>query len=60
MSHSFSERQNIIKPTMLNQDEMPIELRNRLWNLVGDYIDSHSMREVVIEYVWEVPHILDT
>lgn len=57
MTNLFSERQEIIKPTSINPSEMPIELRNRLWNVVRDYIvnkfQSSNTRDVVIERIWD-------
>jgi hypothetical protein len=49
MINSFSERQGIIKPTTLNEDEMPIALRNRLWNSVREEIKD---QEKLIEFLW--------
>lgn len=55
MINSFSERHGIIKPVSLNPNEMPIELRNRLWNATQKYIDNFSVgeRNVFIEYLWD-------
>lgn len=55
MTKLFSERQGISKPLSLNPEDMPIELRNRLWNLVQKYIDKSRTppRKDVIEYLWD-------
>lgn len=55
MTNSFSERQEIIKPVSLNPNEMPIELRNRIWNSTQKYIDSFDVtgRNDFIEYLWD-------
>ena len=56
MINSFSERHGIIKPMSLNPNEMPIGLRNRLWNIIQDYIDgsgSVSDCNFVIQYLWD-------
>jgi hypothetical protein len=57
MSNSFSIRQKIIGPKDLGPKEMPIELRNRIWNVVKDYIDNKFSgnidREYAIELIWD-------
>lgn len=53
MINLFSERHGIIKPVSLNPDEMPIGLRNRLWNITQKYIDGFSERNEVIQYLWD-------
>ena len=53
MSNLFSERHEIIKPMSLNPNEMPINLRNRLWNIIQDYIDGSGERNGVIKYLWD-------
>lgn len=56
MINSFSERHEIIKPASLNSNEMPNELRNRLWNIIQKYIDDFSYqlnRNEVIKYLWD-------
>lgn len=56
MINSFSERHEIIKPASLNPNEMPIELRNRLWNITQKYIDDFNYqpnRNEVIKYLWD-------
>jgi hypothetical protein len=56
---TFSERQGIIKSENLDIKNMPIELKNRLWNLINGYIESfagqynYSDRDNVIEYLWD-------
>jgi len=54
---SFSERQKLIELKNLDPNEMPIELRNRIWNVVKDYIDNKFSgnfdREVVVESLWD-------
>jgi hypothetical protein len=54
---SFSERQKIIELKNLNPSEMPIELRNRIWNLTKDYIDNRFSgnfnRDEVVENLWD-------
>lgn len=55
---TFSERQGIIKDTSLNPKSMPNELKNRLWNIIQDYIDSdfkygEPSREEVVESLWD-------
>ena len=57
MTNSFSERQGIIKLNSINPNDMPTELRNRLWNVVKNYIDNkfhgRNTRDVVIERIWD-------
>lgn len=55
MINSFSERHGIIKPVSLNLNEMPIELRNRLWNVIEKYINdfNDNDRNNVIQYLWD-------
>lgn len=56
MINSFSERHEIIKPASLNPNEMPIGLKNRLWNVTQKYIDSfiyQPNRNDVIKYLWD-------
>jgi hypothetical protein len=57
MADLFSKRQKIIEPKNLNPKEMPTELRNRIWNVVKDYIDNKfsgdSNRDHAIEYIWD-------
>lgn len=40
MCSLFSERQGVIKLLILNPNDVPIELRNRIWNIIKDYIDK--------------------
>ena len=53
----FSERQKLVELKNLEPSEVPIELRNRIWNVVGDYIDNRFSgnfdREDVIESLWD-------
>jgi len=53
----FSERQGIRQPKNLDPNAMPAVLRNRLWNVVKDYIDKEFHGDVdrnyTIEYVWD-------
>lgn len=55
MIKSFSERHGIIKPLSLDPNEMPIELRNRIWNATQKYVDGFSPNERndVIQYLWD-------
>ena len=57
MSNSFSERQKIIEVRNLDLKDMPIEVKNRLWNIIQDYIDNkyHDVhdRNLIIESVWD-------
>lgn len=58
MSNSFSERQGIIKPATLDPKDMPIELRNRIWNAVKVYVDNgfrarSGDRDAIIELLWD-------
>lgn len=54
MVNSFSERQSIVKVTSLNPKEMPLNLRNRLWNITQRYIDDFDYsRDSVIAYLWD-------
>lgn len=55
---SFSERQGIIKGTSLDPKSMPNELKNRLWNIIQNYIDNdfkywRPNREDVIGSLWD-------
>lgn len=54
---TFSERQGIIQPESLKTDDMPDELRNRLWNVIKNYIDKEfhgdQKRDVVMELLWD-------
>jgi hypothetical protein len=57
MSNSFSERQKIIEVKSLDLQDMPIEVKNRLWNIIQDYIDNkyhegHD-RNLIIESIWD-------
>lgn len=53
MKNLFSERYKYKKLENLKPDEMPDFLRNRLWNVIKEYIDSHKNRDKVIEIVWD-------
>ncbi len=55
MANLFSERHEIIKLVNLNPNEMPNELRNRIWNATQKYIEGFSPgdRNDVIQYLWD-------
>lgn len=55
---TFSERTGIIKNTSLDPKSMPDELKNRVWNIIQDYIDNDFKygqlnREDVIGFLWD-------
>ena len=55
--NTFSERQGLVGSTALGPTVMPIEVRNRIWNVVQNYIDKEfqgrSNRNVAILYIWD-------
>lgn len=56
MFNLFSQRQSITKDLDIKTDELPIEVRQRLWNEIKDYINkkfSYNKRNEVIEYLWD-------
>jgi len=53
MKNLFSERYKYKKIDEIKADEMPDFLRNRLWNIIKEYIDSHNNRDEIIEIVWD-------
>ena len=64
MTNSFSERQGITKPLSLRPDEMPIELRNRLWNCIKEQIDEFYFSDPVrggvsLDRDWIISHLWD-
>ena len=55
---TFSERQGIIKDSNLDPKIVPNKLKNRLWNIIQDYIDNNFKygkpnREDVIGCLWD-------
>jgi hypothetical protein len=56
MFNLFSQRQGITKDEEIKKDELPIEVRRRLWNEVKNYIDNQfgrNERNKTIEYLWD-------
>jgi hypothetical protein len=57
MHNSFSKRQGLASLESIKPDEMTDDLRNRLWNIIKDYIDKefrgNYKRDDIIEHVWD-------
>ena len=56
MINLFSERHGIVKPMSLNPSEMPIGLRNRLWNVTEKYVNNFGAGDDynnVIKSLWD-------
>lgn len=55
MKGSFSERYGYQKKRILSPEDMPSELRNRLWNIIKQVIESYpnSQKEWMIEEIWD-------
>jgi hypothetical protein len=54
MEQNFSQRYGYEKNEFIKMDDMPLGVRNRLWNIIGKYIDADRYgRDDKIEKIWD-------